>query len=152
MMVRNASNKAVIVDVLHLSVVRLAAAVHETLSPFMTDMKEDMAAVREKVDSLSRDLEEHRNKTEAPPLYGCGGTGGWRRVVYLDLTDPNTNCPSDWQLTSHSKRTCGKISTSDISCDSVFFPISGGTTQVCVALSKPISSVELMHFRPIMKE
>ena len=132
MMVRNASNKAVIVDVLHLSVVRLAAAVHETLSPFMTDMKEDMAAVREKVDSLSRDLEEHRNKTEVPPLYGCGGTGGWRRVVYLDLTDPNTNCPSGWQLTSHSKRTCGKISTSDLSCDSVFFPISGGDyTSVC---------------------
>ena len=26
--------------------------------------------------------------------YDCGGTWGWRRVVYLDMTDPNTNCPS----------------------------------------------------------
>ena len=52
MMVRNASNKAVIVDVLHLSVVRLAVAVHETLSPFMTEMREDLAAIKGKVDSL----------------------------------------------------------------------------------------------------
>ena len=26
----------------------------------------------------------------------CGGTWGWRRAVYLDMTDPNTNCPSLW--------------------------------------------------------
>ena len=191
MMVRNASNKAVIVNVLHLSVVRLAAAVHETLSPFMTEMKEDLAAVKEnmtrvegKVDSLSRDLEEHKNKTTTElvdmnskldsldskqdglnmtvmtvnselehnvltnvtkelkktadyivkqfPPYECGGTGGWRRVVYLNMTDPNTNCPSGWQLTSHSKRTCGRANTSSLSCDSVFFPVSGGDyTSVC---------------------
>ena len=179
MMVRNASNKAVIVDVLHLSVVRLAAAVHETLSPFMTEMREDLAAVKGKVDSLSRDFEEHKNKTTTELVdmnskldsldskqdglnmtvmtvnselkqkmtedfkkisdfqmahhgYECGGTGGWRRVVYLNMTDPNTNCPSDWQLTSHSKRTCGKNNTSYLSCDSVFFPVSGGDyTSVC---------------------
>ena len=202
MMVRNASNKAVIVDVLYLSVVRLAAAVYETLSPFMTEMreylaadktevKEELAAVKEhltriegKVDSLSRDLEEHKNKTttelvdmntkldsldskqgdlnmtvmtvnselehnvltnvtkglkkttdyilEQLSPYECGGTGGWRRVVYLNMTDPNTNCPSGWRLTSHSKRTCGKNNTSYLSCDSVFFPVSGGDyTSVC---------------------
>ena len=183
-MVRNASNKIVIVDVLHLSVVRLAVAVHETLSPFMTEMKEDLAAVKEKVNSLSRNLEEHKNKTttqlvdmnckldsldskqdglsmtvttvnselehnvltnvtkelkktadyivEQFPPYGCGGTGGWRRVVYLNMTDPNTNCPSGWQLTSHSKRTCGKVRASRLSCDSVFFHDSGGNyTSVC---------------------
>ena len=185
MMVRNASNKAVIVDVLHLSVVRLAAAVHETLSPFMTEIKKDLAAVKtemkedlaavkenltfltETVSDLSRDLEEIKNQSKAeelvlqrilqhinnveerhpvnfthepknntvehvPPLYGCGGTGGWRRVVYLDVTDPNTNCPCGWQLTSYSKRTCGRVNTSGLSCDSVFFPVSGGDyTSVC---------------------
>ena len=67
-----------------------------------------------------------------PKLHGCGGTGGWRRVIYLDMTDPNINCPTGWQLTSHSKRTCGKVSTSSPSCDSVFFPVSGGAyTRVC---------------------
>ena len=54
-------------------------------------------------------------------------------MVYLNMTDPNTNCPSGWQLTSHSKRTCGKVNTSSLSCDSVFFPVSGGGdyTSVC---------------------
>ena len=162
-----------IVDVLHLSVVRLAAAVHETLSPFMTAMRADLAAVKEnltrietelvdinsKLDSLDSKQDglnmtvmtvnselEHNVLTnvtkelkktadyivEQFPPYECGGTGGWRRVVYLNMTDPNTNCPSGWQLTSHSNTTCGRVSTSRLSCDSVFFPVSGGDyTSVC---------------------
>ena len=65
--------------------------------------------------------------------YACGGTWGWRRAVYLDMTDPNTNCPSGWQLTGYSKRTCGRVSTGwRRTCDSVFFPVSGGPySQVC---------------------
>ena len=147
MMVRNTSNKAVIVDVLHPSVVRLAAAVHETLSPFMTEMKEDLAAVKTEMRESQTVVEENLMTIEQKMIeefkkmndfqmahhgYECGGTGGWRRVVYLDMTDPNNNCPSGWQLTSHSKRTCGKVNTSSLSCDSVFFPASGGDyTSVC---------------------
>ena len=70
--------------------------------------------------------------TQVRSDYECGGTGGWRRVVYLNMTDPNTNCPVPWVLTSHSKRTCGRASTCSFSCDSVFFPVSGGDyTSVC---------------------
>ena len=66
------------------------------------------------------------------PIHTCGGTGGWRRVVYLDMTDPNTTCPSGWQLTSHSNRTCGRVSSAWYTCDSVTFPVSGGDyTRVC---------------------
>ena len=62
----------------------------------------------------------------------CGGTGGWRRVVYLDMTDPSTTCPSGWQLTGYSKRTCGRASTTAYTCDSVTFPVSGGEySRVC---------------------
>ena len=62
----------------------------------------------------------------------CGGTGGWRRVVYMNFTDPNTPCPSGWQLTSHSKRTCGLAITDYRTCDSVTFPVSGRDyTRVC---------------------
>ena len=65
-------------------------------------------------------------------LYTCGGEGGWRQVVYLNMTNPYTNCPTGWQLTTHSKRTCGKVSTSGLSCDSVFFPVTGGDyNKVC---------------------
>ena len=62
----------------------------------------------------------------------CGGTWDWRRAVYLDMTDPNTNCPSGWNMTGYSKRTCGRASTGERTCDSVFFPVSGGPySQVC---------------------
>ncbi|CAI8058173.1 hypothetical protein GBAR_LOCUS31619, partial [Geodia barretti] len=44
-------------------VVRLTAAVYETLSPFMTEMREDLSRIESKVDSLSGDIEEHKNKT-----------------------------------------------------------------------------------------
>ena len=58
--------------------------------------------------------------------YTCGGTGGWRRVVYLDMTDPHTTCPSGWNMTGYSKRTCGRNSTGGRTCSSATFPVSGG--------------------------
>ena len=179
------------VYILH-TALRIVAAVYETLSPFMTEMKEDLAAVKtevreglaafrenltsikgqvnsltETVSGLSKNqsnpeaikesvlqgifplinnleqileeklvsfTQELQNTAieYAPPLYGCGGTGGWRRVVYMDMTDPNTNCPCGWNLITSPKRTCGKVNTSSLSCDSVFFPVIGGNyTSVC---------------------
>ena len=67
-------------------------------------------------------------------LYTCGGTGGWRRAVYLNMTDPTSNCPSGWQLTGYSKRTCGRVSNdaSDDTFDSTTFTVSGGEySSVC---------------------
>ena len=55
------------------AVVRIAAAVHETLGLTLEEMKESIKAIG---------------------FHTCGGTAGWRRAVYLDMTDPNTNCPS----------------------------------------------------------
>ena len=111
---------------------------------------DSFSAVREAMESQ---LEERKNQTTSEladlhtslqssitnthtidnlHVHTCGGTGGWRRVVYLDMTDPNTNCPSGWQLTGHSKRTCGRVSTGHLTCDSVTFPVSGGDyTRVC---------------------
>ena len=64
--------------------------------------------------------------------YTCGGEGGWRRAVFLNMTDNNTNCPSDWELIELPRRTCGQVSSRDLTCDSAFFPVSGGQyTRVC---------------------
>ena len=53
-------------------------------------------------------------------------------MVYLDMTDSSTTCPSGWQLTGYSKRTCGTVSTISFTCDSATFPVSGGEyTRVC---------------------
>ena len=56
----------------------------------------------------------------------CGGTEGWRRVVYLNMTDPHTTCPSGWNITGYSKRTCGRKSAGSHTCSSATFPVSGG--------------------------
>ena len=123
----------------------------------LSSMREDLVCIKKNLSSLSETInvqvEEHNNMTTELmnldqlqmkfmakltfyfgfiiPIHTCGGTGGWRRVVYLDMTDPNTNCPSGWRLTSHSKRTCGRVSTG-LACDSVTFPVSGGDyTRVC---------------------
>ena len=56
----------------------------------------------------------------------CGGTGGWRRVFYLDMTNPNTTCPPGWKLTGYSKRTCGRATDGTNTCDSATFPVRGG--------------------------
>ena len=64
--------------------------------------------------------------------YTCGGTGGWRRVIYLDMTDPYTHCPAGWNMTEYSKRTCRRNRTGHYSCDSATFLTSGGAySRVC---------------------
>ena len=114
-------------------------------------IKEDLSSLNETMNRINSHMEEHDNHVTTEPtmineclqpnvtqppnndsLYTCGGTGGWRRVVYLDMTDPNTNCPSGWKPTSHSRRTCGRVSTGRLTCDSVTFSVSGGDyTRVC---------------------
>ena len=59
-------------------------------------------------------------------MHTCGGTGGWRRVIYLDMINSSTTCPFGWKLTGYPKRTCGRVSTGYRTCDSVTFPVSGG--------------------------
>ena len=63
--------------------------------------------------------------------YTCGGTSGWRRVVFLDMTDPTHNCPSGWEETGYSKRTCGRASDSyRTNFTSLQCPCDGGTSPV----------------------
>ena len=82
--------------------------------------------------TLRRKVVELKDMITSPPVHTCGGTAGWRRVVYMDMKDSNTDCPSGWRETGYSKRTCGRTSTEHGTCDSVTFPVSGGEyNQVC---------------------
>ena len=91
---------------------------------------EDRNNITEELQSTNSFL---RNYVGQMNSYVCGGTGGWRRALYLDMTDPNSHCPSGWQLTTYgSKRLCGKVSSGSLTCDSVLFPVTGGDyTSVC---------------------
>ena len=55
---------------------------------------------------------------------GCNSTGGWMRVAFLNMTDPNQQCPDGLRLITSPKRTCGK-STPAIGCASVVYQTFG---------------------------
>ena len=107
---------------------------HQNLQTDISDVEcTDSEESLELYQNLTHQLENIQsgvNNIRGP--YSCGGTVGWRRVVYLDMTDSSTTCPSGWQLTGYSKRTCGRVSTGTYTCDSATFPVSGGEyTRVC---------------------
>ena len=90
-----------------------------------TELEEIKAHLKESFSHQTRNIESLH-------LHTCGGTGGWRRAVYFDMKDPNTNCPTGWNMTGYSKRSCSRTTSGCYTCDSVFFPVSGGPySQVC---------------------
>ena len=72
-----------------------------------------------------------------PPLlhlliHGCGGVSGWTRVTFIDMTNTSQQCPSGLTLTSYSKRTCGRTTSTEVTCDSTSFSVAGITySRVC---------------------
>ena len=67
------------------------------------------------------------NTTSAPTMptmtntYTCNGTPGWRRVAFINMTDTSYSCPTGLNLTSYSKRTCGRSHTISRGCSSTIF-------------------------------
>ena len=55
----------------------------------------------------------------------CNGTPGWRRIAFINMTDSSYDCPTGLNLTSYSKRTCGRSHTTDGGCSSTTFSIGG---------------------------
>ena len=72
--------------------------------------------------------------TEPPtePPSPCEGTG-WKRVAYLNMTDPGASCPHAWKLhTFDDKRVCGRLNSAPESCDSTTFSVDMEEySQVC---------------------
>ena len=94
-----------------------------------------MSVSSELAQNVSRELKNTYDLLQEHDGYTCGGESGWRRAVYLNMTHPNTNCPLGWQLLDSHKRTCGRITYSRYSCDSVFFPVNDGAyNRVCGAI------------------
>ena len=64
--------------------------------------------------------------------YTCNGTPGWRRVAFINMMDTSYNCPAGLNLTSYSKRTCGRSHTTRRGCSSTTFSVGGlPYSQVC---------------------
>ena len=61
----------------------------------------------------------------------CGGSTGWKRVVYLNMSDPSQQCPSVWQEITTPHRVCGRRSTGG-SCEGLTYTTgSEQYDQVC---------------------
>ena len=66
---------------------------------------------------------------DAAVLCPCGGTGSWRRIAHLDMSDPNQQCPTnEWALATNPVRSCSRRSDS---CSSALFPAGGAYSRVC---------------------
>ena len=77
--------------------------------------------------SKVRDILEERSVLPC----SCGGDG-WTRVAYLNISDPNQQCPVNWTLTTSPIRGCGRSSFGSNTCDSSFYPVLGRTySSVC---------------------
>jgi hypothetical protein len=62
-------------------------------------VKEDyvQTTLKQMHDHLTESFSHQTNNINNLHVHTCGGTHGWRRAVYLDMKDPNTNCPSGWE-------------------------------------------------------
>lgn len=60
------------------------------------------------------------------------GDGLWKRVAYLNMSDPLEQCPSAWRLYStNGVRACGRPGTSRQSCPAVVYPTGQHYQRVC---------------------
>jgi hypothetical protein len=71
----------------------------------------------------------------------CGGVRPWRRIAYLNMSDPdNQQCPSGWRQIATPLNACGRKGSD---CDSAIFPTDGSPyTRVCgriIAIQKGIT-------------
>ena len=83
-------------------------------------------------DSTSTMPSTTTSATTMPTLYTCNGTPGWRSVAFINMTDTGYNCPTGLNLTSYSKRTCGRSHTSEYGCSSTTFNVEGlSYSRVC---------------------
>ena len=66
---------------------------------------------------------------------GCGGSSPWTRVAFLNMSDPNEVCLSNWRTYTSPVRACGTGESADFfnQCDSVIYPNTMGQTysRVC---------------------
>ena len=64
----------------------------------------------------------------------CGGAGPWRRIAYLNMSDPNQQRPPNWRLITTPERASSRSTTNTGSCDSesATFPSNGRSySRVC---------------------
>ena len=60
----------------------------------------------------------------------CGGPD-WTSVLYLNMSDPDNSCPSNWKLHESPIRECGRKTDDIFTCDSVRIPVNINYSMIC---------------------
>ena len=84
-------------------------------------------------DGILADVKSRLLESTSTPC-PCGGPGLWRRIAHLNMSDPNQQCPSNWNMISTPVRACGRLQTvTNVgTCDSAVFPSNGlSYSRVC---------------------
>ena len=91
----------------------------------------DSAILRLLRESVLPRLLQTQPPTVSTGTYSCGGSTGWRRVAYLNMSDFSQECPSVWQEITTPHRVCGRTSSTG-SCEGLTYPTgSVQYDQVC---------------------
>ena len=92
---------------------------------------EQREIVRNEVDNATKRLLQESVVPALQLTIFCGGSAGWRRVAYLNMSDPSQQCPSVWQEYTTPHRVCGRRSTTG-SCEGLNYTTgSEQYDQVC---------------------
>ena len=96
----------------------------------------------EEIDALRKTAKHIIEENFLPRQCSCGGAG-WTRVAYLNMSDTQQTCPSNWTLNTSPVRGCGRSSTGGLTCDSVVYSVNGRSySSVCgkiIAYHKDLS-------------
>ena len=76
------------------------------------------------LNQVKNDIRSSLDQTVVPKLVcPCGGAGEWRKIAHLNMSDPNQQCPPNWNLiTTSTVRSCGGAGQT---CVSAIFPSNG---------------------------
>ena len=114
-------------SVLQQTIVEQQATLSFNLSNLQDNFRVEFSSLQGNISSQLNEL----IRLLKPEIHLCGGSG-WRRVAFIDMVDPNQDCPQGLNLTDYSIRSCGRAHTGTNGCSSVTFSVDGPQyTQVC---------------------
>ena len=110
----------------------LVAASQQTVDPVIIPTDETCPSQEDRKSTLLNiENDVWITVINSTPIPECGD-GLWKRVAYLNMSDPSQQCPSAWRLYSIKRfRLCGRPANSTQSCPAVVYPTGHQYQRVC---------------------
>ena len=89
-----------------LSVEMCEGAIEYGVKPLPLDEQGQCPSLQER-ERMIAEISAEMREILSGAVSSCNGSPGWRRVGFVNMTDPSQDCPPGLNLTSHSIRSCG---------------------------------------------